>query len=198
MKTSSKSRYKSKKQGPKKIVHVKTPEQNAMKMLWRTGVATKRQLEEHFNLKGQRLANFEYSGFLKFNNDLVVLSDRGIRYCEENLSLQYRYYTAGTKYTHDIKQTEAYLRLPESIRETWKTEGQLRAEAESSPLYEDFKERIEMTYGGRYKPTPDAAVYSAKDGGYVAFECVTDNYTHKDVQMKHEYARTFLNGIYTY
>ena len=198
MKTPSKSNYRSKKQGPKKIVHVKTTEQNAMKMLWRTGVATKRQLEEHFALKGQRLSNFEYSGFFKFNNDLVVLSDRGIRYCEENLQMKHRYYTAGTKYTHDIKQTEAYLRLPERIRETWKTEGELRSLAENSPIYDKFKDHIENTYGGRFKPTPDAAVYSERDGGYVAFECVTDNYTHKDVQMKHEFARTFLKGIYTY
>lgn len=198
MATKTKNKYRSRTKKPKKIVHVKTTEQNAMKMLWRTGVATKRQLEEHFQLKGQRLLNFEYSDFIKINNDIVVLSDRGIRYCEENLNMQYRYYSAGTKYTHDLKQTQAYLQLPEHIRETWKTEAELRAKIENSPYYDEFKERIESTYGGRYKPTPDAAIYSERDGGYVAFECVTDNYTHKDVQMKREFAHTFLKGIYTY
>lgn len=198
MATKKKPKYSYKKQGPKKIVHVKTTEQNAIKMLWRTGVATKRQLEEHFNLKGQRLENFQYSDFLKFNNDVVMLSDKGIKYCEENLNMSYRYYTSGTKYTHDLKQTEGYLRLPEHLRDTWKTEGELRAEAESSPLFEKFRDDIVEKYGGRFKPTPDAAIYSERDGGYVAYECVTDNYTSKDVQMKHEFAQTFLNGIYTY
>lgn len=198
MATKRKTNYRSKSKKPKKIVHVKTTEQNALKMLWRTGVATKRQLEEHFQLKGQRLSNFEYSDFIKINNDIVVLSNRGVQYCEENLNLKYRYYTAGTKYTHDLKQTEAYLRLPEHIRETWKTEAELRAEAESSPLYDEFKEQIESAYRGRFKPTPDAAIYSEKAGGYVAFECVTDNYTHKDIKMKQEFAQTFLKGIYTY
>jgi hypothetical protein len=198
MATKKKAVYEYKKKRPKAIVHVKTKEQEAFKCLWRTGVITKNQLQQYFDLKGQRLLNMEHSGFLEIKNDIVVLSNKGIQYCQENLQMKYRYYSSGTKYNHDLKQTQAYLNLPKYIQDTWKTEGELRAEAEASPLFERFRDDIQETFGGRFKPTPDAAIYSEKAGGYVAFECVTKNYTEQDVQMKHAFANTFLNGIITY
>lgn len=183
-------------------LHVRTimsHENNAMQMLWKTGVCTKQQLEEHFNIKGPRLKKLCHSKYLKETRGKVWLNDKGIKHLEQKIGMEFRYKTSTRNTEHDLRLTEKYLELPKELQKSWKTESELRHMAIKNPNYEDFRMRMEELHpNGKYHATPDAAVYSEKHGGYVAIEITTTNYKDVDIQQKMEFSNTFLSGYQQY
>jgi hypothetical protein len=181
------------------IKHVKANEQGALKSLWRTGVATIEQLQKYYGLNGERLKRFENSGFVSIQQDIIRMDEKGIKYCKDELNLEYRYYTTSNHLAHDLKLTEAYCRLAPEIQESWKTEMQLYYEAKQNSNFEGFKRQMEsMDPNGRFKAVPDAAILSPQTGEYVAFECITANYNKTDISQKHAFASQFLSGIHKF
>jgi len=176
---------------------VKTTEQRALKHLFRTGVATKHQLETHYGLKGERLQKFVNSQFFTFQQDLVRLDKKGIEYCERVLDMKHRYISSSHHLKHDLKMSEAYARLPEKTQDTWKTENQLFLEAKKNPSFQAFRAQIEQKYR-TFNAVPDAAIQHPVTGEWMAFECLTDNYRESDIEQKESFSHTYLNGIVQY
>lgn len=180
-----------------KIKAIKMTERDALKCLWRTGVATKEQIKENFGLHGERLQKMANSGYLTINKDIVSLNRIGEKYCEKELGMQYRYKSAANHLSHDLKLTFAYLRLEPKERESWKSEPELRALVKEMKGFEDFQKEM-IKHHGTYKATPDAAILDPVSGEYVGFECVTSNYSESDIQQKTEFCNRFLSGIYKF
>lgn len=180
---------------PRKHVKIlKTKENECIEMLWKTGVATKEQLTEHYNIKGERLKKLCHSGYLEERMGKVTLGEEGIKKLEKQ-GMQYQYKTSVRNAGHDIRLTEKYLSLPKNIQKTWKTERQLYIEAQNDPRFALFKERIVESHPqGKFQATPDSAVYSEVHGGYIAVEVTTRNYKEIDIQQKQAFANTFLSG----
>lgn len=91
-------------------------------------VMTKEQLKRHYQLYGERLAKFERSGFLAFDQELVTLSQLGINYCKKLLQLDNRYIPVAHELERDLEQTETYLKLSPEEQDKWKSERQLHIE----------------------------------------------------------------------
>lgn len=184
----------------KHIRKIMSHENEAMTMLWKTGVCTKDQIEEHFNIKSPRLKKLCHSKYLKEHRGKIWLNEKGIKHLEK-LGMEHRYKTSTRNVGHDLRLTEKYLSLNKEMQRTWKTESQLRHEAKQSNKYAAFQERIEalsrnLTHRDSTKihATPDAAVYSKQDNGYIAIEITTRNYKYIDIQQKIEFSNTFLAG----
>lgn len=179
-----------------KIKAVKSTERDALKTLWRTGVATKAQINKHFGLKGERLMKFQKSGFLNITNDIVRLNKKGIEYCEKELGMKFRYTSAVNHLAHDLKLTQAYLGLDTITRDTWRTENEIQASVKMRKDFEGFKQGlIDKHPNGQYKATPDAAILDPRTNEYVGFECVTKNYKDIDVQQKEAFCNHYFSGI---
>jgi len=172
-------------------------ENEAMQMLYKTGVCTTKQLEEYFNIKAPRLKKLCHSEYLKQSRGKVWLNKKGINHLKK-LGMEYRYKTSIRNVDHDLRLAEKYLSFDKETRKTWKTETQLRHEAKQHPAYKKFRDRIQNLYtnGGQSKihATPDAAVYSQEHGGYIAIEITTRNYKDIDILQKIEFSRVFLSG----
>lgn len=179
------------------IRKIMSHENEAMTMLYRTGVCTTNQLEDHFNIKAPRLKKLCHSKYLKQTRGKIWLDKKGIQHLEK-LGIEHRYKTSTRNTEHDLKLTEKYLSLDKETQKTWKTETQLRHEARQHPGYEQFKNRIQSLSknSGQDKihATPDAAIYSHEHGGYIAIEITTRNYKYTDIQQKIEFANKFLFG----
>lgn len=171
---------------------------SAMKMLWRTGVCTDKQLKGHFNISTDRLKKLVNSQYLKMSQGKVILAEKGKKQMK-SIGMKYQYKTSFRNVAHDMKLTQRYLETPEQFRSTWKTEAQLRNEAKQSPKYEEFKKRMqELHPQNKVHATPDAAVYDPTVGGLVAIEITTLNYKEVDIQQKVEFANEFLSGYRQY
>jgi len=180
---------------PRKHIRIlKTKEIEGMDMLWKTGTATKEQMEREYNIKGDRLKKLCHSEYLEERMGKVILGEEGIKKLEKQ-GMQYQYKTSVRNAGHDIRLTEKYLSLPKDIQKTWKTERQLYIEAQNDPRFALFKERIVESHPqGKFQATPDSAVYSEAHGGHIAIEVTTRNYKDIDIQQKQAFANTFLSG----
>ncbi|PFU77880.1 hypothetical protein COK91_29045 [Bacillus cereus] len=180
---------------PRKHIRIlKTKEIEGMDMLWKTGTATREQMEREYNIKGDRLKKLCHSGYLEERTGKIVLGEKGIEKFRKE-GKEYQYKTGINNAKHDIRLSEKYISLPKEIRETWKTEKQLHSEAQKDPRYDDFKKRIVESHPqGKFQPTPDGAVYSKVHGGYIAIEVTTRNYKENDIEQKQEFAKIFLSG----
>ncbi|MGM2984703.1 hypothetical protein ACS2S4_27495, partial [Bacillus cereus group sp. BC60] len=64
---------------PRKHVRIlKTKEIEGMDMLWKTGTATREQMEREYNIKGDRLKKLCHSGYLEERTGKIVLGEKGI------------------------------------------------------------------------------------------------------------------------
>ncbi|MFF1995386.1 hypothetical protein ACFVWC_30140 [Bacillus mycoides] len=180
---------------PRKHIRIlKTKEIEGMDMLWKTGTATREQMEREYSIKGDRLKKLCHSGYLEERTGKIVLGEKGIKKFKKE-GKEYQYKTGINNAKHDIRLSEKYISLPKETRETWKTEKQLHSEAQKDPRYNDFKKRIVESHPqGKFQPTPDGAVYSEAHSGYIAIEVTTRNYKEIDIQQKQEFAKTFLSG----
>lgn len=173
-------------------------ENYAFKMLWRTGVCTDKQLQDHFNISSERLKKLMNSGYLKMSQGKVILAERGVKKMKA-FGMKFQYKTSFRNIAHDLKLTHKYLETPEQFRASWKTEAQLRSEAKQSSKYEVFKQRMkELHPQGKVHATPDAAVFDSTVGGHVAIEITTLNYKEVDILQKMEFANEFLSGYRQY
>lgn len=176
---------------------IKPTEQEAFKALWRCGVATKEQLDQHFGLRGRRLTQCDQSGLVTLHHDTVRLGDAGVEHCKREFGLVYRYRSTTRQLDHDLKLMTGYLKLPQDVRDTWKTESQLYAEYKDDPRMATLQAEI-VNAGGTFSAVPDAAIMSPRDNGYVAYEAITKNYSSQSLAQKRRFAELFLCGIYTF
>lgn len=177
-----------------KIKAVKNTEKAALQCLWKTGVATKGQLEEYFDLHSRRLSNFKSSKFISIDGEVVTLNKEGIKYCEKELGLKYRYTPNVSHISHDLMLTNFYLRLDPKTQDSWKTENEIRETFKHKGMFLLFKQEIIDKYGD-FKATPDAAIIDPRTGEYVGVDYITRNYSESDIEQKMAFCNQFFSGM---
>jgi len=158
--------------------------------LAKTGIASVERAEKYCGVKIKRLKRLERSKYVKLTTiinagketTLIQLEKRGKAYMQEKLMHDHSLAKAQIDHVdHDLKLTEAYYRLPERYRDTFKCEHQL--------VREIYKERPYLT--NKLETCIDATV--EVNGEIVGIEVVGKTYTERTIQSKAEIAKAYLN-----
>lgn len=161
-------------------------DRSLLKQLSKTGLCNSQQAKEHCNLSKERLSKLEKSGYIKTSShivrgevNLIVQLDRvGKEYCRQELGTS-SYCVAQTNHlAHDIKLTEVYYRLDESIQDTWRHEGEIIKE-----YYERYPEEE-----GKLTTCIDATIEI--NGEVIAIESKGDSYTASVIELKQEISQS--------
>ncbi|MGL6184384.1 MAG: hypothetical protein ACRC1T_03280 [Clostridium chrysemydis] len=152
------------------------------KQLSKTGLCNSNQAKEYCGLSNDRLNKLEKSGYIKTSehivrgevNRIIQLNNAGKDYCRQEFGTN-SYCVAQTNHlAHDLKLTECYYKLNDSIQDTWRHEGDLIKD-----YYIKFPEEE-----GKLSTCIDATIEI--DGEIIAIESVGDSYTGSVIELKQE------------
>jgi hypothetical protein len=166
----------------------------AFSAMSKTGHLTAFHLKE-CGLADGRIKNYLRDGLIekvtykqgKTIGECYKLTEAGRSLAEHQWGIRNHYHAQSP--THDLQIANQYFSLPESLREHWKTETQVRdmfrehcnqlreqGQDEVAKMYEDMltQKLISM---------PDA-IYTNEQGVQVSFEVITNNYGEAELQSK--------------
>lgn len=163
-----------------KIKVITGRDRQLFKQLSRTGICNSRQANEHCRVNKERLNKLEKSGYIKMsqhivrgeNNLIIQLDKAGREYCREEFGTQIFSIAQKNHLQHDLKLTEVYFRLSETIQDTWKNEAELIKE-----YYEKYPEKE-----GKLITCIDARIEI--NGELIAIESIGNSYTGDIMQVK--------------
>ena len=178
-------------------MRLKQTEEEVLKLLWRCGMATKKMVDDQFQLHGPRLRTLVKEEYISLSRDVLYLGDVGEEHCRIHLRLVHRYRTNLRQLEHDLKLARGYLQLPPEVRDTWLTEMDLYHRYKDDPLFKELRDRIQEE-GKQFVAVNDAAIYLKAYGGYVGFEALTRNYKMHSIEQKRQFAELFLKGFHTF
>lgn len=155
-----------------------------IKQLSRTGVSTSEQIKNHIGLSDERITKLANSNFISITKEVVEgktrniikLNDKGKKYAREELAVTFFPRVQSNHLYHDIKLTEMYFRLPNDVKETWRSENEI--------VLSLYSENINLDN------CVDATVII--DGETVGIESIGNTYTDDIIATKHEIATTIL------
>lgn len=115
------------------------------------------------------------------------LTRLGREIAEKHWSIRDHYHAQTPK--HDLALANKYFSLPEPLRDTWRTETQIRDmfQEKLSQLREQGEEQLSKMYEDMLNKSlismPDA-VYTNEQGVQVAYEVITNSYGQAELQAK--------------
>ena len=163
---------------------------NILKQLSRTGLSNAQQAKRYCNLGMERLVKLETSGYIKTtshivrgkNTLIIQLNKVGKEWCRQELGTKSFCIAQTNHLNHDLKLTEAYYNLPQSVQTTWRHEGELIQDIyEKNPL---------LSENGGLKTCTDATVRLNEET--IAIESVGSSYTRAIIELKQEIATKYL------
>jgi predicted transcriptional regulator len=183
-------------------------DKNAFTALSRTGIVSAENLKLHCNLADSRIKNYVRDGYAekilfkegKEVKEAYTLTSKGRELVERQWNARNHYHAQTKSPHHDLQLSDKYFSLSEQVRNTWRTESQVR---------EHFKVKLEeLRQNGQSKRAeeyynmmqnriismPDA-VYTNEDGIEVAYEVITGNYGRQEMLAK-EIAVSILQYSY--
>jgi hypothetical protein len=178
---------------PRKSTKVKVltnRDTNILKQLSKTGLSNAQQAKKYCTLSIERLGKLETSGYIKTTshivrgqNTLIIQLDKvGKEWCRQEIGTKSFCVAQTNHLNHDLKLTEAYYNLPESVQETWRHEGELIQDIyEKNPLLKE---------NGGLKTCTDATVQVNDET--IAIESVGLSYTSSIIELKQEIATQYL------
>lgn len=169
----------------------------AFTALWKTGIVRAEALKEHCNVADGRIKNYVRDGYAekilykdrKEFKEAYTLTRKGREHAERQWQLRDHYHAQTKSPYHDLALSDKYFSLPEQVRDTWRTESQVRNQflEKLEQLREQGNEQLADMYYDMFKShdfsMPDA-VYTNEQGVEVAYELVTDNYTSQQLLAK--------------
>lgn len=169
-----------------KIKVVTGRDKELLKQLSKTGLCNLKQALEHCGLNKERLNKLEKSGYIKMsshivrgeNNIIIQLDKAGKGYCREEFGTKSFCSAQKNHLQHDLKLTEIYYKLDESIRHTWTHEGELIKE-----YYERFPNQE-----GKLISCIDARIEI--NGELIAIESIGTSYTEEIMNIKEVVAQS--------
>jgi hypothetical protein len=168
-------------------VRLTRSDQAFLHQLGRTGVASDRHANDCAGLRPHRVRRLRDEGYIEErrrwswtygNVRYYVLGPAGRRLLRRE-RFGTLYHTHPAQLLHDLKLTDVYYRLPESVRRTWVPEGQIREALQRAGRYVQ----------GR---CVDAAVMIR--GRPYAIEALTPHYKASQIAQKHAAIAEFFGG----
>ncbi|HEY5523803.1 MAG TPA: hypothetical protein VIK26_00540 [Clostridium sp.] len=161
-----------------------------LKQLSRTGLSNAQQAKGYCNLGRERLGKLEKSGYIKTTkhivrgkNTLIIQLDKvGKEWCRQELGTTSFCVAQTNHLNHDLKLTEAYYNLPESVQSTWRHEGEL--------IQDIYEKNPSLSENGGLKTCTDATVQVNEET--IAIESVGSSYTSSIIELKKEIATQYL------
>lgn len=166
-----------------KIKVITGRDSSLMKQLCKTGISTSFQAKEYCGLSKERLAKLEKSGYIKTServirgeSNLVIQLDKvGKEHCRQEYGVT-SFASAQTNHLeHDVKLTEFYYKLDESVQETWRHERE---------LIQEYYYRNPEVAPGSLKTCIDASI--EVNGEIIAIESIGDSYTAAEIELKEQ------------
>lgn len=168
-----------------KIKVITGRDSSLMKQLSKTGISTSKQSKEHCGISMDRLSKLEKSGYVKTSERvirgescLVIQLDKlGKEYCRQEHGTTSFASSQTNHLEHDVKLTEVYFNLSESVQDTWRHERDLISD------YYSINPQVEP---GSLSTCIDATIVI--NGELVAIESMGDSYTNAVIEIKQEIA----------
>lgn len=175
-------------------------DRDGMTALSRTGIARIETLKEKCNLADSRIRNWIKDGYAekiyykvgkqeKEVKEAIILTKKGKELVEQKWNVRDHYHAQTQSPYHDLALSDKYFSLPENIRETWKTETQVRNQFMEK--LQQLREQGHQEQAQRYEDMLNKGLISMPDGMYtneqgieVAHEIITDSYGRAEMLAK--------------
>lgn len=172
-------------------------DRDGMTALSRVGIARIEDLKKHCNLVDSRIKSWCRDGYaekLMYKQGMevkeaITLTKKGKELLEKQWNVRGHYHAQIQSPYHDLALSDKYFSLPEELRETWKTENQVR-EKFLEKLQEIRKQGDEEKADLYYKMMKDHAismpdaVYKSETGVETAYEIITNSYGRQEMLAK--------------
>lgn len=161
-----------------KIKRITKGDGEAMKSIAHTGLITKSNAKEYFNLNDKRIDLLKKNGYLVENKAYTksgvktyyTLGREGYSFIRERTQIDYLYRGNKNQINHDIKLNQAYCQMTQDQRQGWLNESQIIHK------WNQLAPGVERVSG------VDGLVITEE--GVVAIEVITKNYGEIEIQEK--------------
>ncbi|MFN7251529.1 MAG: hypothetical protein ACK4M9_12145 [Anaerobacillus sp.] len=163
----------------------------------KAGIVSAENLKHHCNLAESRIKNYVRDGYAekilfkdgKEFKEAYTLTSKGRELAERQWNLREHYHAQTRSPYHDLALSDKYFSLSEQVRETWKTETQVRIEFMDK--LEELRQQGHRDQANEYFDMmkqglismPDN-VYTTETGVEMAYEVITDNYGRQEMLAK--------------
>lgn len=165
-----------------KIKRVTKSDGETMKSIAHTGVITRANAKEYFNLNDKRIELLKKNSYLvehtnntkKGLQTYFTLGKAGVDFIKRQTDIDYLYRGNKSQIDHDIKLNQAYCQITHEQRQGWVNENQIIHKWEN------------LAPNTKHVTGVDAIVITSD--GIVAIEVITRNYGEIEIQEKHDAA----------
>ncbi len=154
-------------------------------------------MKEHCKIVDSRIKNYVRDGYVekilykngKAIKEAYTLTRKGRELAERQWNIRDHYHAQTKSPYHDLALSDKYFSLSEQVRDTWRTESQVREQfLEKLQELRDQgdEQRANMYYDmlqSNVISMPDA-VYTNEKGVEVAYECITGSYGRSEMLAK--------------
>ncbi|MBD7916474.1 hypothetical protein H9660_15120 [Clostridium sp. Sa3CUN1] len=165
-----------------KIKRVTKSDGETMKSIAHTGVITRANAKEYFNLNDKRIELLKKNSYLiehtnntkKGLQTYYTLGKAGVDFIKRQTDIDYLYRGNKNQLDHDIKLSQAYCQITHEQRQGWINENQI------------IHKWDKLAPNTNHVTGVDAIVVT--NDGIVAIEVITRNYGEVEIQEKHNAA----------
>jgi hypothetical protein len=172
-------------------------DKKAFEAMSRTGIVRMEHLKQYCNVVDSRMKNYIRDGLVekvlyKENNQIkeaLTLTRAGRELAERQWGIRDHYHAQIKSPYHDLQLSDHYFSLSEQVRDTWRTESQVRSEflEKLEQLREQGERKLADQYYSmmqdRLISMPDG-IYTSEKGIVTAYEVITDSYGKQELLAK--------------